>query len=83
MVSPHGAALISEYQERGWRQRVSEIAGYDYRGICSGSALWSQMWDLHMLALCDKHNVNRDYRAIAVVSPSQWGPLANRGKIDG
>jgi len=54
-------ALIEEAQEKGFREQVKQIAGYDYKGQRPHNCNWWQVSDLHMLALtgeCEQREYN-------------------------
>lgn len=50
-MSPSESALIDEYENCAWRDRVRSIAAYDFHGIKPRGANWWQVHDLHMMAL--------------------------------
>ncbi len=61
--SPMEEALIEEYQEKGLREQVLRIAGYDYKGVHTPTNCnWWQLNDLHMLAItgeCEQREYNQ------------------------
>lgn len=48
-MSPTESALIDEYENCAWRDRVRSIAGFDFKGCRPIGANWWQVNDLHLM----------------------------------